>query len=124
MPKANAALLFPAARATAAIEPICEVGVMADSSVDQEKRTHSSQRGFTAILTVPTGIGRNWSVAAKGQSCDSIVASLHSLFEVTAAGLEKYQGNIFNGLDSPTDIGGGLMDESLVKQTKGNSWFG
>lgn len=92
------------------------------NSLSQEKQSNPTQRSYIAILTIPTGIGRNWSVAAKGESCESIVAALHSLFEVTATGLEKFQGNIFDGPRSPGEIAGGLIDESLMKQNKGYSW--
>jgi hypothetical protein len=118
---ANAALLFSATRAPGATNYISEVGVMA-ASVDQEKLTQAGQHSYIAVLTVPTGIGRNWSIAAKGESCDSIIAALRSLFEVTAAALEKYQGNVFKSPGNPSEVAGGIIDEALMKQPKENSW--
>jgi hypothetical protein len=118
---ANARLLFPASQAVGATQLVCEIGVMAVSG-DQEKHTATMQRGYTAVLTIPTGTGRNWTVAAKGESRESIVAALQSLFEVTAMALEKFQGNVFKSQSTPSEIAGGIIDESLVKTTKDSSW--
>jgi hypothetical protein len=75
-----------------------------------------------AVLTIPTGMGRNWTLAAKGESRESIVAALQSLFEVTATALGKFQGNVFKSPSTPSEITGGMIDESLVKTTKDSSW--
>lgn len=86
---------------------------MSASSADPATNTRlPGQSGYYAVLTVPTGPNR--SVAAKGQNCDTIVGALRSLFDVTAAALVKYQGNILNNPGRPGEIAGGLIDESLV----------
>jgi hypothetical protein len=113
--------LFPASQAAAATQQVCEIGVMA-ASVDQEKHADLKHGGYTAVLTIPTGMGRNWTLAAKGESRESIVAALQSLFEVTATALEKFQGNVFKSPSTPSEIAGGLIDESLVKTSKDSSW--
>jgi hypothetical protein len=119
---ANARLLFSASKAVGATEQVCEVGVMtAHAGQEQEKHT-STQRGYTAVLTIPTGIGRNWSMAAKGETRESLLAALQSLFEVTATALEKFQGHVFKSPTTPSEIAGGMIDESLVKSTKDSSW--
>jgi hypothetical protein len=118
---ANGRLLFQASQPVGATQPICEIGVMAVSG-DQEKRADLKHGGYTAVLTIPTGIGRNWTLAAKGESRESMVAALQSLFEVTATALEKYQGNVFRSPTSPSEVAGGLIDESLVKTSKVSSW--
>lgn len=73
-----------------------------------------AQSGYYAVLTVPTRLDPNRSVAAKGQNRDTILGALRSLFDVTAAALAKYQGNILRNPSDPGNIAGGLIDESLV----------
>jgi hypothetical protein len=93
------------------------------ASVDQETHAGVKQGGYTAVLTIPAGMGRNWTIAAKGESRESILAALQSLFEVTATALEKFQGNILKSPTSPGEIAGGMIDKSLMKTTRDSSWI-
>ena len=117
---ANAALLFPGARQPGA-NHTSEIGVMAASG-DDEKHSHTILRRYTAVLTVPGGIGSKWVVAAKGQRCESVIAALQSLFEVTATALEKFQGNLLKSSNSLCEIADGLVDESLLKHAGNGPW--
>lgn len=92
------------------------------NSGNQEKRSQPTQRRCVAVLTIPTGIGNKWSVAAKGESCESAVAALRSLFKVTATALEKFQGNVFKDSNTYSDVAGGLIDQSLLKQSGSGPW--
>lgn len=92
------------------------------NSGDQEMQSQSMQRGYLAILTIPTGIGNKWSVAAKGESCERVIAALQSLFEVTATALEKFQGNLFKNSNAYSNLAGGLIDQSLLRQSGTGSW--
>jgi hypothetical protein len=82
-------------------------------------------RGYTAVLSIPKGIGRVWAVAAQGQDSDTVVGALRSLLDVTAAALAKYQGSVLKGMGSPGEIAGGIVDEGLVKGGRdGKAWGG
>jgi hypothetical protein len=93
---------------------MCEVGVM----------SATSGSGYTAVLSIPRGIGRSWAVAAQGQSADSVVGALQGLLNVTAATLAKHQGSVLKGPSNPGEIAGGMVDEGLLKGGKDKSWGG
>lgn len=114
---ANAVLWSSEARAPFAPSRISEVDLIADGG-GQEK----TKRGYTAILTVSTGFDRGWSIAAKGEGRESVVAALRSLLNVTAVALEKFRGNVFKIPNSPGEIAGGLINECLAEKTKDKSW--
>jgi hypothetical protein len=82
-----------------------EVGVM----------TAASGVGYTAVLSIPKGLGRIWCVAVQGQDADTVIGALRSLLDVTAAAMAKYQGNVLKGPSNPGEIAGGIIDEGLVK---------
>lgn len=92
------------------------------SSADQGNHSHPMNNGYTAVLAVPTSTNRGLYTAAKGESRETFIAALQSLLDVTAAALEKYQGNIFKAPSSPSEMAGGFIDQSLVKQGKEKSW--
>jgi hypothetical protein len=77
-----------------------------------------------AILTVPTGLGRNWSTAATGETRETIVAALQSLLDVTATALSRYGFHCLKGMTAPKDIPGGTVDEGLLKGGKDKAWGG
>jgi hypothetical protein len=79
---------------------------------------------YMAILTVPTGLGRNWSTAATGETRETIVAALQSLLDVTANALSMYSLESLKGMGAPKDIPGGRVDEGLLKGGKDKSWGG
>lgn len=80
--------------------------------------------GYKAILTIPTGIGRNWSTAATGESRETIVAALRSLLDVTAAALERWQLESLKGMTAPKGVAGGTVDEGLFKGGREKGWGG
>lgn len=91
------------------------------SSTDEDS-AQSERPQYQAVLTyigsVTQGM-RMGSAAAKGQSRPNPILALESLLHVTAVALEKFQGNVLKEAAAPTEIAGGLIDQSLVH---GKSW--
>ena len=95
---------------------------------DTADTNYSSTPKYQAVLTYISGFGqamRKNTVAAKGPPSDGVVTALESLLLVTAAALEKYQGNVVTkDLAVPVEIAGGVIDQGPALGKSWKSWVG
>lgn len=116
---ANAGLLFP--HGAAGVPQLAyDIAIMTSSTDKHNAR--SGEPGYQAVLICIGAISqgmRKGGAAARGQSRPNVISALESLLHVTAVALQKFQGNVLKEATAPSEIAGGLIDESLVL---GKSW--
>lgn len=90
-----------------------------------EHNVPSEKPKYQAVLTYSTASSfRHGSVAARGEAQDSAIEALESLLFVTAAALEKYQGNVAKEMGKPAMIAGGIVDSALIFPKTWKETFG
>lgn len=95
-----------------------------DAGAREKGLSKPQSENFQAVLTYRYGInGSSVALAAKGGICATADLAVESLLKVTAAALEKYQGNVMRDMSSPEDIASGVIDADVLRrQGKDRAW--